>query len=441
MQKTVYFHIDELARDAVTAANLKKILAQKGVETVYGNKENTKRLLYSCRHAFDAVILPKVTYFQHAHKKVEEPFPPVITLLTEANGTLSNNLEWGAKNVLGSKHFIEDDSRWSSKIAAHCLWGPAQLKAVEHFAPELVPNFHVTGHPRHDLRCRKAPGNVPDNGKIRIGLISRLKQLAPFNRNSIFTQVYLSSLKPAYRTIEGLDTEDAIYTEVIDLRLFLKFIDSLAPDRYDISVRPHPREDRFMWKQLIEQFDMPLKLADWTQPFMHWLSGLDYAVGPASTGFYDCLVAGKNPICTNMVFSHRQAHTHPHLDDNSPILEHVRMPKSMDELLDLVSEKPDPSGDPIPEGARKILEFESNYPHSAHSLDEVARICMNVLDSAPKADPAKKRLARLKYDFKNMDFNRCEKRRRRRKGIDEQGGKFLLTRNRKEWIDALAGEV
>lgn len=439
MQKTVYFHIDELARDAVTAANLKRILAEKGVETVYGNKENTKRLLYSCRHAFDAVILPKVTYFQHAHRDVDKPFPPVITLLTEANGTLSNNLEWGAKNVLGGEFFINKDIRWAAKIKAHCLWGPAQLKAVEHFAPELVPNFHVTGHPRHDLRCWKGAEKPSQSGKIRIGLISRLKHLAPFSGTNLFEHIFLSKRKPAYRHAEGLDIEDAIYTEVIDLRLFLEFIGKLDTDKYEISVRPHPREDRHMWQGLIDNYDLPVTVGQWDEPFMHWLGGLDYAVGPASTGFYDCFVAGKNPICTNMVFGHRQPHTHPNLDDNSAILEFVRMPKSMDELLELVAEKPEPGGDPVPEGARKILEFESNLPHSANSLDEVARICLEVLESTPEPDPTQKRLSRLKYDFKNWDFNRCEKRRRRIKGYEEQGGKFLLTRKRIEWIDSLVG--
>jgi hypothetical protein len=38
MPKTIYFHIDEIARDAVVAANLRAVLASRGVDLVYGNR-------------------------------------------------------------------------------------------------------------------------------------------------------------------------------------------------------------------------------------------------------------------------------------------------------------------------------------------------------------------------------------------------------------------
>jgi hypothetical protein len=54
MPKVVYFNIDEVGRDAVVAANLKKALQRHGVELEYGNRMRSALLKDNC--PFDALI-------------------------------------------------------------------------------------------------------------------------------------------------------------------------------------------------------------------------------------------------------------------------------------------------------------------------------------------------------------------------------------------------
>ena len=44
--------------------------------------------------------------------------------------------------------------------------------------------------------------------------------------------------------------EDLFYTEVTDLRIMLQIMMTLDKDKYDICVRPHPRENRKGWIKL-----------------------------------------------------------------------------------------------------------------------------------------------------------------------------------------------
>ena len=53
MIKNVYFHIDELGRDAITASALKKAFKERGINMVYGNRFYTQKLLERFAFAFD----------------------------------------------------------------------------------------------------------------------------------------------------------------------------------------------------------------------------------------------------------------------------------------------------------------------------------------------------------------------------------------------------
>ena len=59
MIKNVYFHIDEIGRDAITASALKKGFAERGINLIYGNRVYTKRVLEKFVFAFDVIILPR----------------------------------------------------------------------------------------------------------------------------------------------------------------------------------------------------------------------------------------------------------------------------------------------------------------------------------------------------------------------------------------------
>ena len=63
----VYFHIDELNRDAITASALKKRFKDCGHRLVYGNRLTFSLLKYFHR-IFDVIIIPR-PHFLYDHFK------------------------------------------------------------------------------------------------------------------------------------------------------------------------------------------------------------------------------------------------------------------------------------------------------------------------------------------------------------------------------------
>ena len=60
----IYFHIDEMNRDAIVASALKKELKARGHKLTYGNRIYTSRLLDNYYFLFDVIILPRVLFFR-----------------------------------------------------------------------------------------------------------------------------------------------------------------------------------------------------------------------------------------------------------------------------------------------------------------------------------------------------------------------------------------
>ena len=56
--KYIYFHVDELYRDLITAVNLSKKFPPDEYKFIYGNRRNYSLLLKFSDY-FDAVIFPK----------------------------------------------------------------------------------------------------------------------------------------------------------------------------------------------------------------------------------------------------------------------------------------------------------------------------------------------------------------------------------------------
>lgn len=60
--KRVYFHIDELSRDSITASALKKTLKKHNIELYYGNRRINRTLLPKFSDIFDIIILPRPSH-------------------------------------------------------------------------------------------------------------------------------------------------------------------------------------------------------------------------------------------------------------------------------------------------------------------------------------------------------------------------------------------
>jgi surface carbohydrate biosynthesis protein len=439
MSRAVYFHIDEVARDAVVAANLRQTLKAHGVELVYGNRATTEFFPWSDDFsAFDLCVFPNLDLFQSICRHPDRLNTPIVILPTETVGGTSRNLDRVAAKYFGS--FSEECWAWSNKISAFCVWGPSHVKAFEAKGPQLLEKVHVVGHPRFDRRCQ-IRGTMANRGpKIRVGIISRFVAINPFDRRSTLQVVYEGRKIPGhelpiFRLSPTLDVEDRVYTEIIDLRHVFEILDKLDPERHEVVLRGHPRENRTTWETLIARNGIRVKMAPWDEPYMHWLHTLDYVVGPVSTSFYDCMVVGKKPICTIDIEPKRQSHILAGGDDENLILNHVVRPKSIEELVRMVSEKPSSEPMDLPPDLVDLLHQESNYPDCATSIDRIARVCLNVLQTtAHQRSP--RGVARWKYELfaagqaqigHIRDYNK-----------PEQSALFTLDRRRKRWIDALA---
>ena len=438
MNKAIYFHIDELARDAVVAANLERVLKPHGVKVIYGNRNLSGRFHKYRFPKFGLYVFPSIDVFQAS---VPDPakFPaPVIILPTESIETTARAGRHLHK-YLGTNP--QQSRPWTEMISAFCLWGPSSLRSIEDQSPSLLPRCHVVGHPRHDYRCqRNLSASYQPSNKIRVGIISRLNMLNRGSRIGMVESFY-ASRGDAYRQMylsPGRDLEDRIYTESIDLRIMCELIQSLDTANFEISFRGHPKEDRTSWQNLVENRDVPFTLAPWDQPFMHWVQQVDYVVGPPSTSFYDCFVAGKKPICISDLVPHRSQHLIAGDDNENLILNYVSRPKSMEELLTMVSKRPEKQSSAITEGVAELLKEETNYPDSANSLDAFAKICLQVMDSSYVGNNSQL-LPRIEYEIFSLGVNVLARLRRiRRNEGPEQSSSFLLTRQRRSFIRKLA---
>ena len=435
----VYFHIDEVARDAVVAANLRRVLQARGADLIYGNRMRSEFFgWFDAFAAFDLYIFPSLDIFQSNCRDVDSVSAPVVILPSETVGGTTRNVDRLAAKYLGS--FPDRCGPWTEKVAAFCVWGRSHLKAFDELAPGLRQKCHVVGHPRFDRRCR-VPSSISVGGqKIRVGFISRFAALNPFDQRGILQTIYEGrkipgQIAPMYRLSPDRDVEDRIYTESVDLRHIFEVMDSLNRSTHEMVLRTHPREDRTAWEKLIRTNSIPLKIASWDQPFLHWVNSVDYVIGPVSTSFYDCIVAGKRPICTMEIAPHRQSHTLAGGDDENPILNYVFRPKSVQELVGIVSTKPKSDYLEMPDSLAEILCLESNYPDCATSLDRVADVCLDVLRIS--AHNHRARLgARVKFNaFAMADLTY---RAVRGRGREEQSSTFVLSPSRIRWINNLA---
>ncbi len=436
MTKSLYFHIDEVARDSVVAANLKKILAARGVELVYGNRWTSYVLRRQC--PFDALVLPALMFVEDHFPDPSGPLPPIIVLPTEGIGGIPAHPKRAALKFIGQR-FMAGDPRWAERVAAYALWGRQQMIGFEAFAPTLVPRCRIIGHPRFDRRCLgpQSPALRPADGRIRIGLQTRFSLLNPFDGRSML-MCNRNSRKSCYHHLQqegsDLDVEDLFFVEATDMRVLFDFIDRIDPARQDVVLRVHPREDRNRWAQSIEQNRLPVTLGQWDQPFIHWLNEVDWTVSSPSTSFYDSFAVGKPAVCIGSVSPRRRAHVLPISDDTSPLLQHVRQPRSMDELMEIVSRMPDGPMTPSPEAAA-LLAHDAHYPHCAASLDALADLCLQVLDEAAEK-PAVKWGTRAEYD--QLAAQLAQELARHPVYSNEQGSTFRLSPERTAWIDALA---
>ena len=162
---------------------------------------------------------------------------------------------------------------------------------------------------------------------------------------------------------------DEMYLESADIEIIIKLILQLNKEGHEVYLKVHPREDRELWVGFVKKYNLNVTLAHWRVPFSHWVSELDYVIGPSSTSFYDCCVAGVQPICTRKINKNRDLHINKFSEEYGALMEYIVTPESIDEIIDFVCEKNE-SFDMNNE-IKQVLLNETNYPDSNNSIDKM----------------------------------------------------------------------
>ena len=126
----VYFHIDEVSRDAVVASALREEVKKVGGKIIYGNRATTRRLRHF--NIFDVVILPGINYYMNAYPDPNHLPDNIVILPTEAMTGGRTPMRINAM-YFGNDH--EACAPWHKTIPMHLLWGFNHLKSFQKHNP------------------------------------------------------------------------------------------------------------------------------------------------------------------------------------------------------------------------------------------------------------------------------------------------------------------
>jgi hypothetical protein len=449
MGLNIYFHIDELSRDAIVASALKRELNSRGHKLTYGNRLRTEMLLEKFILSFDVVIIPQPLFlhnfkFLNKNKKI----PPIVVLFTESAGRVVDLGEDKLTLVsMFDDKFMEGNSFYVDKVSAFLLWGNTTLNRVKKYFPSLVDKFTVVGHPRHDEMCTNA-AIIEKSEKIRVGFITRQGILNDYRGvqtiewvvGSVFharPYEYYNKKTGDFLVYRGNNVIDQIYTESSDIDVMLKIINRLNPDEYELSLKVHPREDRSAWTALVEKYKINVKLVDWRTPFTHWAKSMDYVVGPASTTFYDCCMLGVKPISIQNISPACREHLEGFPDEFTAMSGQIDKPESIESLLELIKIKGEKFV--LSEEIREILSLEVDFPGCKSSISKVADKCLALAETNNNSRIVKYINFTL-FCFCSRIFNYFARVYRWWRKKPETSATYLLTGECEEFIDKLSGD-
>ena len=437
--RIVYYHIDELARDSIVASVLKKELKKRGIDLIYGNRFSM-RFLSSLRFA-DLVILPSLGHFQAVFPDNTDLPKNILIFPAEAVGQATGHLR-----RMNAKYFGNDEKKsspWHNAVKAFLLWGYDHLRLFKEQHPEYIEKCKVVGHPRLDSRClKKREKNTSlKKKKIKVGFVSRFSNINTYHSISNFESIFRGMKRdgiefPTFENSPDRDVEDYLYTEMVDFRLILKIIDSMDLTKFEVFLRPYPRENRFNWHKLVESNKLDLTISAWDEPFASWLSEMDFIISPPSTIFYEALSVGHSPICTMDIVANRKSHVLTESDDNNQILKYVRRPKTIDALLALLNEEEQFNLHPDVE---KILLGQTASDIASSSITNLADACEKLIDqNIPSAKVKYRKIYVMVYKITTFSLSYIQHIRNFFVRGGEQGSTFALTRSRSRMIDFLS---
>jgi len=370
----VYFYIDELNRDAITASKLKKRLENKGHKIVYGSRTTIKFLKYF-HYLFDVIIITRpgllTLHFQESWLKWKEK---IVTLSTESVGIICEDHALMSKTLLEREYF-EGDKRFAKRIDLYALWGLEQYLSIKKFANELLKKCRIIGHPRYDSFV---PGKRKNDPKIKIvGVLARSYFLNDYyNRSSLSLWGDTGNLYNSFEYFKNNrnklpykrnSTKQSTILQTIDVDSTFLIIQKLdLIKNVKIIFRPHPRENHQTWRQALMSFKK-IEFHDVKYPISDLLEKVDYLISPPTTSFYDAILHNVVPISTCSIDKKRKLFLAELSEDNNNLMKYIFKPESINDILYFIKKKKKFRIKTV----ENILHKELNFPECKNSLDNL----------------------------------------------------------------------
>lgn len=374
----VYFHIEEISRDLITAALIKRKL--KNFFVVFGNRLLMKFLKLTKLHKFiDILIIPNVDFLKEIYDSSDQinPNTKIIIMYTECAGSIIDDITRASFHFFGSD-FTEKNSRhWIEKIKYYLLWGKDSYEKCLKINFYDKEKYKILGNPRLDnLVIQKN-----DPGSFKIGIYTRADGINPYDKRDFINTIF-KRRKKVHKYFwsekdEGIDVEDTFYTMISDVRLVFEIIDKLIENKFEIYLRIHPRENRDAWVNLLKlkRKYKNIHFSDIKEPFSSWVSSKSAIIGPPSTIFYECIVNDKKIYSIEEMNNKRKNHLNIISDDVNKINKFIEKPKSVDDfvkkILDFKKKKYHNNNYILSDELKNILNNDINYPETKNYGDNL----------------------------------------------------------------------
>ena len=438
-KKKIYFHIDELSRDSITASAFNKVLKEYGAKIIFGNRRTSNLLLHRFYHAFDLIILPRPHFIKSLLGK--KNLPPVVIIFTEGVGryVIKSDDVYTLNSFLGPE-YLNGDTKYVDSLSKIYLWGNAAKSRIIKYFPNLKEKIKVIGNPRMDKLC--VSRNTRKNNK-NIGFITRYSMLNDFqNRQPIDKLVRYSLNSDSFNNKIEVDNKklniflderttptEVLYTEAADISTTIELIKLFKKNNYNVFLKVHPREDKNFWKKVFKKINFDIHIENWLTPFSEWSSKMDYVIGPASTTFYDCVRNNTTPISMRYIFPKRDLHVEKTWEEKGSLMKYIFHPKSIRELFDIIENNKKLI---IDKDILEVMQDETNFPNTDSQIslyvEEFSKLFENNHSKSSSI---------LFYEISLFLINVLSKFKKFLKGQSIQGSNFYIDKNTKKYINNL----
>jgi len=380
----VYFFIDELNRDSITAKKLKERLNKKKHHIFYGSRTTINFLKYF-HSFFDVIVIPRPSFLtQHFGDAWLKWKTKIVTLPTESIGIRAENPYYSATVTL-EKEYMESNKKYANKIDLFAFWGTMQLKALQKYAPQLKKKFLLIGHPRYDSfnleNCKKV------SKKKIIGIITRATAINDYHNRSIidfFSYDLEKKEKKIFHKkkliLKRNNLEQAVIQQMLDIKNTIKIIKILHEENFKFIIREHPKEQDNQWKKILTKISNNIQFHDKKLPIADFFGKIDYLIGPPSTSFYEAFLFKVVPISICSLNKERKLFVAELSEDNNKLMKEIFKPKSIKEIFYYINKN---KIFKINKKVINILKNELDYPNCTNSLEKLV-LKMEILTKKSK---------------------------------------------------------